>query len=67
MGVLNSGSQDDGAGVEAGEPDGEQMTEPDHEPASPGGKPVDAPDPYDIESDLGPDGVPTTEPEPEKD
>lgn len=36
----------------------------DHEPASPGGSADTGPDPYDIESDLGPDGVPTTEPEP---
>jgi hypothetical protein len=36
----------------------------DHEPASPGGTADTGPDPYDIESDLGPDGVPTTEPEP---
>ena len=67
MSVLNSGSQDGGAAVDADASAGDQETEPDHEPASPGGEPVDAPDPYDIESDLGPDGVPTTEPEPEKD
>ncbi|MCS5713465.1 hypothetical protein NVV95_02730 [Herbiconiux sp. CPCC 205716] len=34
-----------------------------HEPASPGGSADTGPDPYDIESDLGPDGVPATEPE----
>lgn len=44
--------------------DGADAHEGAHQPASPGGAAVPGPDPYDIESDLGPDGVPTTEPEP---
>jgi hypothetical protein len=58
--VPDTDSPDAGSGT-SDAPNGSD----DHEPASPGGSADTGPDPYDIESDLGPDGVPTTEPEAE--